>query len=50
MNKSAQELGRLAKGIPKTMTANGIEARRNNLVKARLKLAKDRQKKVKARK
>ncbi len=44
-NKAAQELGRLALGKPKTLTINGIEARRKNLVKARAVWAKQRLKK-----
>jgi hypothetical protein len=35
MNRAASQLGKLAKGIKKTMTPAAIEARKANAIKAR---------------
>ena len=37
MNRAAQALGRLAKGVPKSYTPSEIEARTKRLVEARAK-------------
>jgi hypothetical protein len=37
MNRAAQALGRLAKGVPKTYTAEELERRKQRLVAARAK-------------
>jgi hypothetical protein len=49
MNRAAQALGRMAKGIPKTFSASDLDARKARLTAARAKRWAGHTKKVKTR-